>query len=73
MAFTDGALIPRIIQFPQVVQDAVKQFGNVFANERQRRHFAESLAGLMSPNGHEFWESIASLRRLPINRALTGS
>lgn len=36
-----------IVEFPQVVRDAVKQFGDLFANERQRRHFAEYLTGLM--------------------------
>jgi DDE superfamily endonuclease len=39
--------MPGIIEFPQVVQDAVKQFGDQFANEPQRRHFAEYLTGLM--------------------------
>jgi hypothetical protein len=39
--------MPGIIEFPQVVQDAVQQFGDVFANEPQRRHFAEYLTGLM--------------------------
>ena len=39
--------MPGIIEFPQVVQDAVERFGDVFANEPQRRHFAEYLTGLM--------------------------
>ena len=39
--------MPGIIEFPQVVQGAVAQFGEVFANEPQRRHFAEYLTGLM--------------------------
>jgi hypothetical protein len=39
--------MPGIIEFPQVVQDAVQQFGDLFANEPQRRHFAEYLTGLM--------------------------
>jgi len=39
--------MPGIIEFPQVVQDALKQFGDLFANEPQRRHFAEYLTGLM--------------------------
>lgn len=39
--------MPGIIEFPQVVQDAVEQFGDLFANEPQRRHFAEYLTGLM--------------------------
>ena len=40
-------LMPGIVEFPQVVQDAVAQYGDLFANECQRRHFAEYLTGLM--------------------------
>jgi hypothetical protein len=47
MATKDGTVMPGIIEFPQVVQDAVERFGGVFANEPQRRHFAEYLTGLM--------------------------
>ena len=39
--------MPGIVEFPQVVQDALAQYGNLFANECQRRHFAEYLTGLM--------------------------
>jgi hypothetical protein len=39
--------MPGIIEFPQVVRDAVERFRDVFANEPQRRHFAEYLTGLM--------------------------
>jgi DDE superfamily endonuclease len=39
--------MPGIIEFPQVVQDALAQFGDLFANAPQRRHFAEYLTGLM--------------------------
>jgi DDE superfamily endonuclease len=35
-----------IIEFPQVVQEALRDFGDLFANEPQRRHFAEYLTGL---------------------------
>jgi hypothetical protein len=35
-----------IIDFPQVVQQALADFGDLFANEPQRRHFAEYLTGL---------------------------
>ena len=31
--------MPRIIEFPNVVQDAMAEYGEVFANECQRRHF----------------------------------
>ena len=40
-------LMPGIVEFPQVVQDAMAQYGDLFANECQRRHFAEYLTGLM--------------------------
>jgi hypothetical protein len=39
--------MPGIIEFPQVVRDALAQYGDLFANECQRRHFAEYLTGLM--------------------------
>ncbi len=39
--------MPGIIEFPTVVQQAVEQFGAVFANEPARRHFAEYLTGLV--------------------------
>ncbi len=35
-----------IVEFPQVVEDALHDFGHLFANEPQRRHFAEYLTGL---------------------------
>jgi DDE superfamily endonuclease len=40
-------LMPGIVEFPQVVQDALAQYGELLANECQRRHFAEYLTGLM--------------------------
>ena len=39
-------LMPGIIEFPKLVQDALTEFSDVFANECQRRHFAEYLTGL---------------------------
>ena len=38
--------MPAIVEFPTVVRDAVAQFGDFFANDCQRRHFAEYLTGL---------------------------
>jgi DDE superfamily endonuclease len=38
--------MPGIIDFPQVVLEAVREFGDLFPNEPQRRHFAEYLTGL---------------------------
>jgi DDE superfamily endonuclease len=40
-------LMPGIIEFPKVVQDAMADYGDLFSNECQRRHFAEYLTGLM--------------------------
>lgn len=39
--------MPAIIEFPTLVEAAVKEFGEVFANEPERRHFAEYLTGLL--------------------------
>jgi hypothetical protein len=39
--------MPAIVEFPTVVKDALEQFGQLFANEPERRHFAEYLTGLM--------------------------
>lgn len=38
--------MPAIVEFPTIVQQAVNEFGVVFANEPERRHFAEYLTGL---------------------------
>lgn len=35
-----------IVVFPQVVQQALQDFGDLFANEPQRQHFGEYLTGL---------------------------
>ena len=39
--------MPAIIEFPTLVQHAVEQFGAVFVNEPERRHFAEYLTGVL--------------------------
>lgn len=39
--------MPGIVEPPRVVQDAVNEFGDLFACEPARRHFAEYLTGLM--------------------------
>lgn len=39
--------MPGIIEFPTIVQQAVTDFGAVFANEPERVHFAEYLTGLL--------------------------
>src|SRR3954464_997227 len=38
--------MPGIIEFPKLVKDALDQYGDLFSNECQRRHFAEYLTGL---------------------------
>jgi hypothetical protein len=38
--------MPAIVDFPTVVKDAVAEFGDLFANEPERVHFAEYLTGL---------------------------
>ena len=39
--------MPTIVDFPTIVKDAVDVFGELFANEPARRHFAEYLTGLI--------------------------
>ena len=39
--------MPGIVGPPQVVRDAVNEFGDLFVCEPERRHFAEYLTGLM--------------------------
>ena len=39
--------MPAIVDFPTVVQNALKEFGPIFANDPERKHFAEYLTGLM--------------------------
>jgi hypothetical protein len=35
-----------IVEFPEVVQEALREFGDLLPNEPQRRHFAQYLTGL---------------------------
>ena len=39
--------MPGIVDLPQVVQEAMREFADLFACEPQRRHFGEYLTGLM--------------------------
>jgi hypothetical protein len=39
-------IVAGIVEFPRVVQDALRDFGDLLANEPQRRHFGEYLTGL---------------------------
>jgi len=39
--------MPAIVDFPTVVKKALQEFGPLFANEPERKHFAEYLTGLM--------------------------
>jgi SRSO17 transposase len=36
-----------IVEYPTLIQQALQEFGDLFANEPQRQHFAEYLTGLM--------------------------
>ena len=38
--------MPSIVAFPRIVEKALEEFGDLFANEPQRRHFGEYLTGL---------------------------
>jgi hypothetical protein len=44
---TGNSIMPAIVEIPRVVEDALEPFADLFANEPQRRHFAEYLTGLM--------------------------
>jgi uncharacterized protein YndB with AHSA1/START domain len=43
----EHAIMPGIVEFPKLVQDSLSQYGDLFGNEPQRRHFAEYLTGLI--------------------------
>jgi SRSO17 transposase len=43
--------MPAIITHPTIVEQAVEQFGDVFATTPERRHFAEYLTGLLIAEG----------------------
>jgi hypothetical protein len=38
--------MPAIIEFPTAVQELLAEYGDLFANAPERRHFAEYLTGL---------------------------
>jgi len=38
--------MPSIVAFPTIVTEALNEFGHLFANEPERKHFAEYLTGL---------------------------
>src|SRR5690242_15339928 len=41
-----GGAMPAIVEFPTVVQELLGQYSDLFANDPERRHFAEYLTGL---------------------------
>ncbi len=43
--------MPGIVEWPTVIQQGVEQFGNIFENDCQRRHFAEYVCGLIVARG----------------------
>src|SRR4030042_3419701 len=46
----EDSIMPAIVEFPTVVKEALEEFGPFFANEPERKHFAEYLTGLMIAN-----------------------
>ena len=46
----EDLIMPAIVEFPTVVKEALDEFGPFFANESERKHFAEYLTGLMIAN-----------------------
>lgn len=46
----EDTTMPAIVQFPTVVKEALEEFGPFFANEPERKHFAEYLTGLIIAN-----------------------
>jgi len=46
----EDLIMPAIVEFPTVVKEALEEFGPFFANEPERKHFAEYLTGLMIAN-----------------------
>ena len=47
---TEGPTMPAIVEFPHIVREAMKTFGDLFTYEPQRRHFGEYVTGLMVAN-----------------------
>src|SRR5437867_717387 len=39
--------MPAVVVIPQVVEELLVQFGDLFPNEPSRRHFASSMTGLL--------------------------
>ena len=44
--FRWDTIMAAIVDFPTLVQDALRDYGDLLPNEPQRRHFAEYLTGL---------------------------
>ena len=61
--------MPGIVDFPTVVEDAVAEFGSLFANAPERRHFGEYLTGLMVAERKMYRRSTPSSSRPPTSPA----
>ncbi len=46
----EDMIMPAIVRFPTVVEEAIEKFGPFFPNEPERKHFAEYLTGLIIAN-----------------------
>lgn len=67
--------MPAIVAIPQVVEELLLQFADLFANEPSRRHFAEYMTGLVVAQ-HKTVSGIARVFAAPpdqstLNRFLT--
>jgi hypothetical protein len=65
--------MPAVVAIPQVVEDLLVQFGDMFPNEPARRHFASSMTGLSIVEHKHSAASIASSPPLPTNRVSIAS
>ena len=61
--------MPAIVALPQVVEELLLQFGDVFPNEPSRVHFAEYLTGLMVAE-HKTVSGIAREMSMRLRRTL---
>ena len=61
--------MPGIIAFPTVVEEALEEFGGLFANAPERRHFGEYLTGLVVTERKTYRRSTPNLSTPPTNPA----
>jgi len=73
----ENIAMPAIVQFPTIVNQALEEFGPHFANEPERKHFAEYLTGLIIANNKNVSainrEFAVTTDQSCLNRWITGS